>query len=897
MAIDPKIPCWWETDVTVVPEGDNTGGVWPLEIPGERPFAADREIRAAHFEDIRRRLWLLEYARAGNYNLGQVYTISNWAGSWEQYTEPDAADPGDILVLYQDGTERIDYYTNYIEMNNTYLDGHPPADAEGNVNPGWRLAPNPNKYCHWNENAGNPSAGEAAQGRWWVRYHSPVPTEPPHDLEEYWMAAKGHYWLPRQVSPLKQLPPVSEDEVITERHQSVELQKDFIVQNVSTTYERTPDDPDNKPRRLTEYASENAEPSDPDGEIVGAAECEESGQCAMAQKMNRAYLDRIIHTAEQLGHVSPQGWFLKPIDADWLANWQWAVTRSGGFAQRAWRWGDYPGHEWEVGDIVWKDTSEDEVLYICINEHTGAAANEPGVGVDWEDYWITPAYNPEYFALQPVYSELCGSIKVHPADSNSWLWGCNDSAYELLLKHLGGDESVYSKWAADHGTYFVDDIVWDEEREVCRRCKLEHESSESYRPDEEITAYWGEVTQFDWWWDETHPSVPHWLRLIRDSMEPNDPDDYWPLSRGCWRRTWKHAPGRLGTMMWPGECGDPPGYHPLKLIISQAAYNTIPEANRRWYAVVNVEGLHAAAYGEEEEALIAKRHDPVHIRYISYVENEEQKWAAHPIYELHHDLVNDMRNVLLQLHITDSAGLTIEAWKQMWNSETDLTPQTNCLPLHLESIASADEIREDANPSWALCPEDYTEYGMVGLYWWFDPNWEVFINGAGKTLWEIDVTPEDETAYNQALSLASILCRIRYKGVASTYGPGGGLEYHSKEPGVIGFGDKTLSAPVDDFTVKNKYVRLPMNETNFAPEGYWSFDAVMAMPWGHTEADGFFDIEEPPGDETHWMWWALTQCLVHGDSETIDKWIVFDYDWELVPESVFEEDESNAVIV
>jgi hypothetical protein len=40
--------------------------------------------------------------------------------------------------------------------------------------------------------------------------------------------------------------------------------------------------------------------------------------------------------------------------------------------------------------------------YICIQGHTAAAADEPGVGVNWEDYWVLVAYiESDIFAYYP----------------------------------------------------------------------------------------------------------------------------------------------------------------------------------------------------------------------------------------------------------------------------------------------------------------------------------------------------------------------------------------------------------------------------------------------------------------------------------------------------------------
>ena len=40
--------------------------------------------------------------------------------------------------------------------------------------------------------------------------------------------------------------------------------------------------------------------------------------------------------------------------------------------------------------------------YVCIQDHTAAAADQPGVGVNWEDYWVLIAYvESDIFTFYP----------------------------------------------------------------------------------------------------------------------------------------------------------------------------------------------------------------------------------------------------------------------------------------------------------------------------------------------------------------------------------------------------------------------------------------------------------------------------------------------------------------
>lgn len=168
----------------------------------------------------------------------------------------------------------------------------------------------------------------------------------------------------------------------------------------------------------------------------------------------------------------------------------------------------------------------------------------------------------------------------------------------------------------------------------------------------------------------------------------------WPIPRGCWRRVWRHTmswdgdrdegqKARLGktidiggekvSMMWPGELGDPPGYD-LQLnyygeiggvhydfwrfqhAITQEQYDAMERPGgdeakyTRYYTVVDVEGLFKAAYrsNSSAESRIAERHDPTVTEWLADVSGTVKEY---PVFEIKADLINDIREALLQLKI------------------------------------------------------------------------------------------------------------------------------------------------------------------------------------------------------------------------------------------------------
>ena len=463
MALDPRIQCWWEE------------GVWPVERKDE--------IDSRNFEDVRKRIWLLGWPGAGYHNLAVMYGTyvapdyvpydsTHWAGLWTGYEEPNHAEPGEVIVWYKDAGDVVDLYINRVAIDDEGLDANPPIQTGVLDSVHWRLFPNPNRYAHWNHNAGKPLI--EADGRWLYIYHGAGSPYCDPLLTEYVSESRARNWLPRQLNPYRQIAPTKEGAVVTQRHSPVEQAKSNVTGVLGTSWDRSLDTEQEciQPPRQSEYILNLGEP-----EITCTEESEASNQCAADPKMADAYQAYVIAAIEKASH------YVKPVDAAWKATWLafqpktlWAVDVV--FAYK---------------DITYLVTEEDVVMYICYAGHTASADDRPGTGTNWQDYWMTPAYSPEYFYYQPVYAHLAGDIVTDASLSYSWFWACNDSAFELCLRDLGKTESVYPAWSPTHGVYLVGDVA--KTGDVCKQCKLEHTAAAGKALDN--ATYWEDVTQFD----------------------------------------------------------------------------------------------------------------------------------------------------------------------------------------------------------------------------------------------------------------------------------------------------------------------------------------------------------------------------------------------------------------
>lgn len=637
------------------------------------PITNREEITHTHFEAIRERLFVLRNFEAGYIDLGTLYTAYTWnaaAAGWGDLL------PGELQVRFGTGESDWDLYVNYDYIAASGLVNQWPV-KDGKLNSDyWRLAPNPNKYHHLDYNAGRPDI--EADGRWLIWHH----TYSTGGYSPYTMRVKAYKLLPRQVDPYEQVEPVRGENEVTQRHKPVEFKRKHITQDIGTNYVRTDATPPPYPRRMSEYIKEEAEPLD-----AGSP-----GQYAYDTKMCEAYQDRVLAEIE----LSTR--FLKEVDDEWRKSWEWEQV------PQLWHCADSPGKSWVRGDIVHLgDDSYGAQFYVCVQSHvaiTGDCKTPPD-----EDYWITPAYQPELFRDHPVYVPIGGDNVTDIKSSYIYMWHCNCSAYELLLRT---------------------------------------------------------IDSFDWWWDTSYPAVPYWLLKKTDRTT-------WPLPRGCWRRTWKHSMGRVGAMMWPGERGTPPGFAgpPACFIVSPEVYSQIPEGGSKYYyRTSDVEKLWTDAFSDEEEDLIHQRHGPVQTEYNSmgaaYPEYELHHTLVNDLWRVLQELrIMDSSDLTVQAWALGGAcNMNLNAAHKKGTSLAAYEigrEHAESYEVHHNWLMSGEEWLDETNICYVgyECGVKYGGAPPAGYYPFND-------YGFTKMSFYIKVSKGDDAA---PLNVSSILCRIAYKGI------------------------------------------------------------------------------------------------------------------------------------
>jgi len=116
------------------------------------------------------------------------------------------------------------------------------------------------------------------------------------------------------------------------------------------------------------------------------------------------------------------------------------------------------------GEGVWHNN----VQYECKQVHTAAAANEPGVGVNWAAYW----------SVFTSRSCACDIIKNTILNSRFYSGDCGNAVCGTMYIECGGP--TYSDWEIDH-LYSVGDMVVGSDGSIYV-CDVEHTSSTSDRP-------------------------------------------------------------------------------------------------------------------------------------------------------------------------------------------------------------------------------------------------------------------------------------------------------------------------------------------------------------------------------------------------------------------------------
>lgn len=633
------------------------------------PLNGREEIQSVHFKALRERLWVLEHPYAGNIDttieygkwvgddtnfLFVDYDIHNWAG-WNPDTEYH---PGFPIVKYKwgSGVEQVDIFVFKGTADGDIVSANPPV-VGGKLNGLWLLTVDPNKYSHWNFNAGRPDID--ATDRWIISQHG---WDDPAFGGEGWLYGlwKAYQELPADTDPYEQIPYIKKSGLLKARHKPLEQERDHISTKLQTQRRRMFQDgyvgiiPNHTwwydhffPDMVSEYIRLNGDPID---SIQWGPDYREP-------KKNSSHQDRIQHAIEQNYQYAVE------VDDDWIKAFQyWYIYGQeidsshdegcvgavynrvyGGYSNASgWVYGGPPYPD--LGDVVWHNN----YFWLCLLG--GGEWYEPGTDEEhWaqkEDGTADLLYQPSYVSTHPLYVQFSDP-----------LFYCNSSAFEKVLKIIG---------------------------------------------------------KYDWYWDDKFPAVDWWMyqkHYYLMTLHLADPDagheqealKRWPKPRGCWRRIWRHTQnwdkarnqkgrfgkeinidGKMVAMMWPGEMGTPPGYDqqfvPSKAlleyrglnpafnfddltyqqIISEAQYNAMDATTfdswplfKAHYTTIDVEELFRQAYKNSiwPERRIAERHDPQVTNWILVYNESTGKMEPEevPVFEIHHDLVNDMRDALLQL--------------------------------------------------------------------------------------------------------------------------------------------------------------------------------------------------------------------------------------------------------
>jgi len=673
-------------------------GKWPVEVRDE--------VASELFEDIRRRLWLLQNLGAGSfvtsvwYKGGSVpWTRSNWDGVFVNDGDPPPyqtpTEPGTIIVAFQhptDGTVR--FYSNkdwvyangipgtwdpplnaslfdiYRKVNDQY--SNCPLNSDNSLNFHWKPVPNPNKYHTYGYNSGN----------WKVTWSNGRSWNPPDTYAGYPHCVPIHKYYPRQVDPVRQWPFTWIDEVGGNYNKlgvPAEFVRDYITQVVNTqsivssnnyefgrNWNSSSDYPilsQSKeglyPDRRNEYHWSTNEPRDArigieDQMRYNAMRCE-------------AYQSQVALVLETEGYHP----FVREVDEGFIEEWTKVQTL----------------RDWGLGETF---NREDMVLhngvsYVNTVTHVAVANTEPGVGAEWSRVWLTPCYQPNRFGSHPYYASF-----------NSVYWRCNGSSFEKCLKIIG---------------------------------------------------------KYDWWWDDKGPTEPHSMHdrrmnFIRGNPEPGYNDiKYYPRPIGCWRRTWRRSMGRViksdgvEAKMWPREFGNPYeffGLDPSKYHVTQEQYDDMFSDERPKYEVVDLDQMweqyeeKMVANSNQGNDFIVERHDPVQIKHRKI----SGQWIEYSEYEIHRDIMNDMRSCLLLLYIINGVGIytitqgawtwwTKDApyienhrWEALARSRTSAEQERAVGTPDPGDPSNPDEMSELSSDVWVQAGYAEGLYHAISTVWW-----------------------------------------------------------------------------------------------------------------------------------------------------------------------------------
>jgi len=856
---------------------------------GEWPLEKGNEIQSAHFEDISKLAWLIEHPCAGNIDLLSNY--GKWVGdaTTHRYVEYDQSNwpswnPGAVyhygspVVLYRWGPDegQVDLFVLNAQIKGDLLNLNPPVMA-GVLSNYWLLTVDPNKYSHWNFNAGRPGIG--ADARWIMAQHGQ------DELTKEWWYGRWEAWreLPKHTDKFEQIPYLKTGPTAEPRSSPVEQDRDHISQLLKTQTGRSFTDGSvgvdpitywvhkDIPTMYSEYAAVSGEP-------VGSLQV---GPDYTDRKLNQAHQDRVQHLIER------NYTYLWPVDQFWKDNWQyWQVygmemdkDHDGGCLNAVYDYaGGYRG-AWVVPTYYYKGENvyHNGYWWRCIMNNPAAADNEPGVGVDYSTYWADPPlHQPNYIATDPIYVRF-----------NDPLWRCNSSAFEKVL---------------------------------------------------EIISQGGE-SKCDWYFDDKYPAMD-WITYQKHyhllTLHDADPTAGWrelalrryPLPRGCWRRIWRHTQhwdqdrvqkgrfgkeidinGKMVSMMWPGELGTPPGFTGgpddqlvwfgdvggihydfwiFRYLVTQEVFDNMERPGGsewiydQYYIAQDTEQLFRDAYraNTDVEAKIAARHDPVSTEWL---DSGGGTMKEYPVYEIHHDLLNDLRDALSQLRIF---GQYCNVEAQVHKSTAQLSDFSTSLAAyaagkaHCEAEIDVDHVCNFMSVGYIGMvvvdigpPVTYDTSGTVSHDYWTSKHWH-----------EITIT-KGSGEHFPAKEVGTLIMDVK-------------IWWEQHDPGdtcTIGAGSFTYKPPADGITRRAFIGEVPIDcdwvyDGSGGDPGDWSLQCTFrispADPW---PPDAAFNLSGVSRDWYRGAWVEVTT----GSSVAL----AWELDFEGFETSVFEQDPHNFIEV
>lgn len=451
----------------------------------EWPIPERTEISSAHFEDLRLFMLLLENLRAGH--IGLDYDSPITAATWEAYVD-DIPYPGETdsppslgleripagwdqtggvkrVVYRHDGSVSVDVYCmiDTYGLTRTQLKANPPTNSEGELNAFWKHAADPDRITDYDKDS----------GRWITEFNS-GPDGSSSWYEEYSsLSMPAWRWAMIQTDPARQREPIKylDTERVIPHRQDVTLSPTHITHSASMgpnfglSVKITEGNVHYETKEVSgkevgiagyQYGVQNGQPN-----AVWGDHNTEGVQYHYEPKRQLALQSQIERAVTMGGYVWPT-----KDDEEYFENWRQIVAGGSPIwdPETSYTYGQTVVHN--PGGGTW-------AIFSAEGSTTG---HEPNFGESYP--WSLLRFMPSADALDSVF------------------WGCNESAFELLIKKSG----TYSLWLDT-------EYPWIPSMYLVERSKMQN-----------------------------HANYPI-------SPTPEDVEAAWPLAAGTLRYTWPKSMG------------------------------------------------------------------------------------------------------------------------------------------------------------------------------------------------------------------------------------------------------------------------------------------------------------------------------------------------------------------